>query len=150
MLAASSAQAQTPSQAQSLAPLPANPSAIRLDPPLAPPANAVAAAMPLTGLSSSEKVRENPGVQYLLIKTVVGQSIGVVEDAGAAGRAEGYNLLKYCWTVGNVLGDWAEQFGPDRRDGRAGAGNPSWARDLERGGYPEAPVARRSAGTRRR
>lgn len=141
LLAASSAQAQTPSQAQSLAPLPANPSAIRLDPPLAPPANAVAAAMPLTGLSSSEKVRENPGVQYLLMKTVVARSIGVLKTRALPVEAGGYNLLKYCWTPANVLGEWGESSGQTGEMAVRALETLSWARDLARAGYPEAPVA---------
>jgi hypothetical protein len=141
LLAASSAQAQTPSQAQSLAPVPANPSAIRLDPPLAPPANAVAAAMPLTGLSSSEKVRENPGVQYLLMKTVVARSIGVLKTRALPVEAGGYNLLKYCWTPANVLGEWGESSGQTGEMAVRALETLSWARDLARAGYPEAPVA---------
>ncbi len=141
LLAASSAQAQSPSQVQSLAPLPANPSAIRLDPPLAPPANAVAAATPLTGLSSSEKVRENPGVQYLLMKTVVARSIGVLKTRALPVEAGGYNLLKYCWTPYNVLGEWGESSGQTGEMAVRALETLSWARDLARAGYPETPVA---------
>lgn len=141
LLAASSAQAQIPSQVQSLAPLPANPSAIRLDPPPAPPANAVAAATPLTGLSSSEKVRENPAVQYLLMKTVVARSIGVLKTRALPVEAGGYNLLKYCWTPYNVLGEWGESSGQTGEMAVRALETLSWARDLGRAGYPEAPVA---------
>ena len=34
---------------------------------------------PATVQSSSEKVRENSAAQYVLVKTVVGQSMGVVD-----------------------------------------------------------------------
>jgi len=141
VLAASSAQAQSPSPSQSLAPLPANPSSIRLDPPLAPPANAVAAATPLTGLSSSEKARENPAVQYLLMKTVVAKSIGVLKTRALPVEAGGYNLLKYCWTPYNVLGEWGESSGQTGEMAVRALETLSWARDLARAGYPEAPVA---------
>lgn len=141
LLAASAAQAQSPSPSQSLGPLPANPSSIRLDPPLAPPANAVAAATPLTGLSSSEKARENPAAQYLLMKTVVAKSIGVLKTRALPVEAGGYNLLKYCWTPYNVLGEWGESSGQTGEMAVRALETLSWARDLGRAGYPEAPVA---------
>ena len=100
--------AATPVQAQlSTPPV----SALRSDRPPAPPANAQAAATPLIGLSSSGKVRENPAVQYLLMKTVVAQSIGVWKTRALPIEAGGYNLLKYCWTPANVLGEWGESSG---------------------------------------
>lgn len=141
LVAASVAQAQTPPSSQSLGPLPVNPSSIRLDPPLAPPANAMAAATPLTGLSSSEKARENPAVQYLLMKTVVAKSIGVLKTRALPVEAGGYNLLKYCWTPYNVLGDWGESSGLTGAMVVRALETLSWARDLARAGYPEAPVA---------
>lgn len=141
VLAASSAQAQNPSSSQSLGPLTANPSSIRLDPPQAPPANAVAAATPLTGLSSSEKVRENPAAQYLLMKTVVAKAIGVLKTRALPVEAGGYNLLKYCWTPYNVLGDWGESSSLTGEMAVRALETLSWARDLARAGYPEAPVA---------
>ncbi len=141
VLAASSAQAQNPSSSQSLGPLPANPSSIRLDPPQAPPANAVAAATPLTGLSSSEKARENPAAQYLLMKTVVAKAIGVLKTRALPVEAGGYNLLKYCWTPYNVLGDWGESSSLTGEMAVRALETLSWARDLARAGYPEAPVA---------
>lgn len=91
--------------------------------------------------SSSEKVRDNPAAQYVLVKTVVGQAMGVVDARAMPVEPEGYNLLKYCWTADNVLGDWAE------RAGLAGAmvvralETRSWQRDLARAGYPEGPAA---------
>jgi len=142
-LAVSSAQAQTQplSPSQSLAPVPASPSAIRLDPPLAPPANAIAAATPLTALPSSEKARENPAVQYLLMKTVVAKSIGVLKTRALPVEAGGYNLLKYCWTPYNVLGEWGESSGLTGEMTVRALETLSWSRDLGRAGYPEAPVA---------
>lgn len=141
LLAASAGQAQSPSPSQSLGPLPVNPSSIRLDPPLAPPANAVAAATPLTGLSSSEKVRENSAAQYVLMKTVVAKSIGVLKTRALPVEAGGYNLLKYCWTPYNVLGEWGESSGQTGEMAVRALETLSWARDLARAGYPEAPVA---------
>lgn len=143
VLAVSSVQAQTPPRpaSESLGPLPAYPSSIRLDPPLAPPANAMAAATPLIGLSSSEKARENPAVQYLLMKTVVAKSIGVLKTRALPVEAGGYNLLKYCWTPYNVLGDWGESSGLTGEMAVRALETLSWARDLARAGYPETPVA---------
>ncbi|HYX03747.1 MAG TPA: hypothetical protein VE963_16760, partial [Reyranella sp.] len=57
--------------------------------------------------SSSEKVRANPPGQYVLVKTVVGKTLGTVDARAQPIEPEGYNLLKYCWTAANVLGDWA-------------------------------------------
>ena len=130
--------AALPAQAQ----LPAPPvSALRLDAPPAPPANAQAAATPLTELPSSEKVRDNPGVQYLLMKTVVAQSIGVLKTRALPVEAGGYNLLKYCWTPANVLGGWGESSGLTGQMIVRALETMSWSRDLTRAGYPEAPVA---------
>jgi hypothetical protein len=139
LLAAVPAEAQ--SQTQSLAPQPAAPSSLKFDPPSAPPANAQAAAMPLTALSSSDKARENPGVQYLLMKTVVAQSIGVLKTRALPVEAGGYNLLKYCWTPENVLGGWGESSGLTGEMAVRALETLSWSRDLARAGYPEAPVA---------
>lgn len=143
LLAVSVAQAQTQPRpaSESLAPLPANPSSIRLDPPRAPPANAMAAATPLTGLSSSEKARESTAAQYLLMKTVVAKSIGVLKTRALPVEAGGYNLLKYCWTPYNVLGEWGESSGLAGEMAVRALETLSWARDLARAGYPEAPVA---------
>ncbi|WP_428685984.1 hypothetical protein [Reyranella sp.] len=130
--------AALPAQAQ----LPAPPvSALRLDAPPAPPANAQAAATPLTALSSSEKVRDNPGVQYLLMKTVVAQSIGVLKTRALPVEAGGYNLLKYCWAPANVLGEWGESSGLTGEMVVRALETLSWSRDLVRAGYPEGPVA---------
>ena len=129
--------AAAPAQAQLQAP---PVSSLRLDP-SAPPANAQAAATPLTALSSSEKVRENPGVQYLLMKTVVARSIGVVKTRALPVEAGGYNLLKYCWTPANVLGDWGESAGLTGELVVRALETLSWSRDLARAGYPEGPVA---------
>jgi hypothetical protein len=98
-------------------------------------------AQPLPNPSSSEKVRENPTAQYVLVKTVVGQAAGVVDARAVAAEPEGYNLLKYCWTAENVLGDWAERAGLTGAMIVRALETRSWQRDLTRTGYPEAPVA---------
>ena len=133
--------AAVPAQAQSLAQQPAAPSSLKFDPPPVPPANAQAAATPLTALSSSDKVRDNPGVQYLLMKTVVAQSIGVLKTRALPVEAGGYNLLKYCWTPENVLGGWGESSGLTGEMAVRALETLSWSRDLARAGYPEAPIA---------
>src|SRR4029450_12296680 len=69
------------------------------------------AAKPAAVQSSSEKVHDNPAAQYGVGKTVVGQVMGVVDARATSIEPEGYNLLKYCWTAENVLGDWAERAG---------------------------------------
>lgn len=129
--------AAAPAQAQLQAP---PVSSLRADPAM-PPGNAQAAATPLTALSSSEKVRENPGVQYLLMKTVVARSIGVVKTRALPVEAGGYNLLKYCWTRANVLGDWGDSAGLSGELVVRALETLSWSRDLARAGYPEGPVA---------
>lgn len=134
VMAASALVAATSAWAQS-APLPKAP------PPTTPPANALAAATPLVALSSSEIARSNPGVQYLLIKTLVNKSIGVVNTRALPVEAEGYNLLKYCWTPANVLGDWGERSGVVGEMVVRAFETLSWARDLARAGYAEAPIA---------
>jgi hypothetical protein len=133
--------AAVPATAQAQAQLQAPPvSSLRLDPPAAP-ANALAAATPMTALSSSEKVRENPGMQYLLMKTVVAQSIGVQKTRALPVEAGGYNLSKYCWTPANVLGEWGESSGLTGEMVVRSLETLSWSRDLARAGYPEGPVA---------
>ncbi len=129
--------AAVPAQAQLQAP---PVSTLRTEPP-APPANAQTAATPMTALSSSEKARDNPGVQYLLMKTVVAQAIGVLKTRALPVEAGGYNLLKYCWTPANVLGDWGESSGLTGEMVVRALETLSWSRDLARAGYPEAPVA---------
>jgi len=122
--------------------LPAPPvSSLRQDAAPAPPANAQAAATPLTALSSSDKVRENPGVQYLLMKTVVAKSIGIQKTRALPVEAGGYNLLKYCWSPENVLGAWGENSGLTGEMVVRALETLSWSRDLARAGYPEAQVA---------
>jgi hypothetical protein len=96
---------------------------------------------PATVQSSSEKVRENPAAQYVLVKTVVGQMMGVVDARARPVEPEGYNLLKYCWTAENVLGDWAERAGITGAMVVRALETRSWQRDLARAGYPEAPAA---------
>ena len=86
--------------------------------------------------SSSEKVRGNPAAQYLLIKTVVGKSLGAVDARAEPIEPEGYNLLKYCWTPANVLGDWVERAGLTGDMLVRALETLSWVRDLGRAGYP--------------
>jgi hypothetical protein len=101
---------------------------------------ALLASGPAWAQSSSEKVRDNPAAQYLLVKTVVNQSIGIVNTRALPVEAGSYNLLRYCWTPFNVLGDWSERSGlPGEMIVRAFE-TASWTRDLVRAGYPEAPV----------
>ena len=90
--------------------------------------------------SSSEKVRDNPAAQYVLVKTVVGQVMGVVDARARPIEPEGYNLLKYCWTAENVLGDWAERAGLTGAMVVRALEARSWQRDLTRAGYPEVPA----------
>jgi hypothetical protein len=96
---------------------------------------------PATVQSSSEKVRDNPTAQYVLVKTVVGQVMGVVDARARPIEPEGYNLLKYCWTAENVLGDWAERAGLTGAMIVRALETRSWQRDLARAGYPEGPAA---------
>ncbi|HYI05887.1 MAG TPA: hypothetical protein VD858_13420, partial [Reyranella sp.] len=96
---------------------------------------------PTTVQSSSEKVRDHPTAQYVLVKTVVGQATGVVDARAVSAEPEGYNLLKYCWTAENVLGDWAERAGLTGAMIVRALETRSWQRDLARTGYPEAPLA---------
>jgi hypothetical protein len=91
--------------------------------------------------SSSEKVRENPTAQYLLVKTVVGKTLGIVDARAEPIEPEGYNLLKYCWTEANVLGDWAERAALTGHMIVRALETLSWQRDLVRAGYPTDPVA---------
>jgi hypothetical protein len=132
LLAATSVLAQSPAPPVS---------ALRLESPAAPPANAQAATTPLAALSSSEKVRDTPGVQYLLMKTVVAQSIGVLKTRALPVEAGGYNLSKYCWAPANVLGAWGESSGLTGEMVVRALETLSWSRDLARAGYPEGPVA---------
>jgi hypothetical protein len=98
------------------------------------------ASAPCWAQSSSEKVRDNPAAQYVLVKTIVNQSIGIVNTRALPVEAGGYNLLKYCWTPFNVLGDWGDRSGlPGEMIVRA-LETSSWTRDLVRAGYPQAPV----------
>ncbi|MDP2331226.1 MAG: hypothetical protein Q8M19_11110 [Reyranella sp.] len=98
------------------------------------------AAAPAVTRSSSEYVRNNPSNQYVLIKTVVGQAIGTVDARALPLEPEGYNLLKYCWAVDNVLGDWSEHAGLTGAMVVLALEAHSWSRDLARAGYPAAVV----------
>ena len=101
------------------------------------PPPAVASAVPR---SSSERVRDNPSSQYVLIKTVVGQAIGIVDARAMPLEPEGYNLLKYCWAAANVLGDWSEHAGLTGAMVVRALETYSWSRDLARAGYPAVAV----------
>jgi hypothetical protein len=91
--------------------------------------------------SSSEKVRDNPVAQYVLVKTVVGKTLGAVDARAEPIEPEGYNLLKYCWTPGNVLGDWAKPAGLTGEMVVRALETLSWQRDLVRAGYHADLVA---------
>jgi hypothetical protein len=90
--------------------------------------------------SSSEKVRDNPANQYILVKTVVGKVIGTIDVRALPVEPAGYNLLKYCWTASNVLGDWAERAGLTGAMIVRALETSAWARDLVRAGYAADPV----------
>jgi hypothetical protein len=90
--------------------------------------------------SSSEKVRDNPTNQYILVKTVVGKVIGTIDVRALPVEPEGYNLLKYCWTASNVLGDWVERAGLTGAIIVRALETSAWARDLVRAGYAADPV----------
>jgi len=98
-------------------------------------------SVPAPPKTSSERVRDNPSSQYVLIKTVVGKSIGAVDARATSVEPEGYNLLRYCWTPTNVLGDWVEHAGLTGAMVTRALETFSWARDLERAGYPAATVS---------
>jgi hypothetical protein len=102
---------------------------------------ATAAAPSPAEPASSEKVRANPAGQYVLVKTVVGKTLGTVDARAQPIEPEGYNLLKYCWTTANVLGDWAERSGLAGQMVVRALETLSWQRDLARVGYPVEPVA---------
>jgi hypothetical protein len=91
--------------------------------------------------SSAEKVRDNPAAQYVLVKTVVAKTLGAVDARAEPIEPEGYNLLKYCWTPPNVLGDWAKPAGLTGQMVVRALETLSWQRDLVRAGYPAARVA---------
>jgi hypothetical protein len=95
---------------------------------------------PRPNQSSSEKVRDNPANQYVLVKTVVGKVIGMIDARARPVEPEGYNLLKYCWTPTNVLGDWAERAGLTGEMIVRALETNAWARDLVRAGYAADPV----------
>jgi hypothetical protein len=99
------------------------------------------ATAPAVIQSSSERVRDNPPLQYVLIKSVAAQVIGVIDARALPLEPEGYNLLKYCWTSANVLGDWSEHAGLTGEMVVRAFETYSWARDLGRAGYPPAAVA---------
>lgn len=101
----------------------------------------VSSGQPAVTLSSSEKVRDKPAAQYVLVKTVVGQVMDMIDARAKPIEPEGYNLLKYCWTAENVLGDWAERAGLTGAMVVRALETRSWQRDLARAGYPEAPTA---------
>ncbi len=126
--------AAAPCWAQTLAPAAVAPAD-------AQPSVAPANVAPSVTQSSSERVRDNPSLQYVLIKSVAAQAIGVVDARALPVEPEGYNLLKYCWTSANVLGDWSENAGLTGEMVARALETNSWARDLGRAGYPAAGVA---------
>ena len=75
------------------------------------------------------------------MKTVVAKSIGIQKTRALPVEAGGYNLLKYCWTAANVLGEWGDRSGLAGEMVVRALETLSWTRDLARAGYPEAPVA---------
>ncbi|MBV8189574.1 MAG: hypothetical protein JOY64_27525 [Alphaproteobacteria bacterium] len=91
--------------------------------------------------SSSEKISDNPPAQYVLVKTVVGKMLGAIDARAEPIEPDGYNLLKYCWTPANALGDWAERAGLAGQMVVRALETWSWQRDLARAGYPAEPVA---------
>jgi len=99
------------------------------------------ATAPAAIQSSSERVRDSPALQYVLIKSVAAQVIGVIDARALPLEPEGYNLMKYCWTTANVLGDWSEHAGLTGEMVTRALETYSWARDLGRAGYPVAAVA---------
>ena len=90
--------------------------------------------------TSSEKVRDNPAAQYVLVKTVTGQSLGVLKARALPVEADGYNLLRYCWTPYNVLGEWSDRAGLTGEMVVRSLETLAWSRDLIRAGYPEKPT----------
>ena len=95
---------------------------------------------PRVNQSSSEKVRDNPPNQYVLVKTVVGKVLGMIDARALPVEPEGYNLLRYCWTASNVLGDWAERAGLTGQMIVRALETNAWARDLVRAGYAADPL----------
>ena len=91
--------------------------------------------------SSLDKTRGSPAAQYVLIKTVVGKTLGAIDARAEPLEPEGYNLLKYCWTPANVLGDWAKPAGLTGHMVVRALETLSWQRDLGRAGYPADSVA---------
>jgi hypothetical protein len=104
-------------------------------------ASDAAATTSATVQSSSEKVRDNPAAQYVLIETVVGKTGGAIDGRARPVEPEGYNLLKYCWTTGNVLGDWADRAGLTGEMVVRALETQAWTRDLARAGYPAGPLS---------
>jgi hypothetical protein len=91
--------------------------------------------------SSSERVRENPAAQYFLVKTVVNKTIGTLDARAEPVEPDGYNLLKYCWSEANVLGDWSGRAGLTGRMVVRALETLSWQRDLARAGYAVEPTS---------
>ena len=90
--------------------------------------------------TSSQKVQDNPAAQYVLVKTVTGQSVGILKARALPVAADGYNLLQYCWTPHNVLGDWSDRAGLTGEMVVRSLETLAWSRDLVRAGYPEKPT----------
>ena len=101
----------------------------------------LAAAQTANPQTSSERVTADPSGQYVLIKTVVGQTGGTGGRVIPTAHPDGYDVLAYCWSPYNVLGDWAERSGLTGRMVVLAHETLAWARDLVRVGYPAEPLA---------
>ena len=77
----------------------------------------------------------------MLIKIVVGQTGGTGGRVIPTAHPDGYDVLAYCWSPYNVLGDWAERSGLTGRMVVLAHETLAWARDLVRVGYPAEPLA---------
>lgn len=90
--------------------------------------------------TSSELVRADPGGQYVLIKTVVGQTGGIAARPAPTANPDGYDVLAYCWAPYHVLGEWAVRSELTGKLVVMALETLAWARDLGRGGYPPEPL----------
>lgn len=97
------------------------------------------AAAQVSSQTSSERIRAEPGGQYVLVKTVAAQ-LGIAGRPSPMTDPQGYDVFGYCWTPYAVLGDWAERSGLTGRMVVMALETLAWARDLGRGGYPAQPL----------
>ena len=75
---------------------------------------------------------EDRNIRHVLVKTVTGQSLGVLKARALPVAADGYNLLQYCWTPHNVLGDWGDRAGLTGEMVVRSLETLAWSRDLVR------------------